>query len=848
MANKRIYIVARESGLTSKEIMQQLRGMGIEVKSQMKSLDDETAAKVIASLKGKADSKKGGAAATKTAATKKAPAGKKDAAPAIKAPAARKAPTKTTTTATATEAVQAKPEPTKAEAAPATTDEAPAKPAGTADKQVPAPRSAQRPDRPRATRPPAGTPARGERPRPGGDMPPRGGRPQSGGGRPQSGGGRPQSGGGRPQYGGMQGRGGRPQAGSGMNVTGGRPQVDGTPGTRRRRIKDKRRRRLSPQDMAPMKPRAAAPTAPTVSEINITEAVNVKELATKMGIRLKDVMQKLMEQGLMVSLNQSIDPEVAVQIAESFGVKAEVVSFEEDLMMESLKNETAATTSIVRHPVVTVMGHVDHGKTSLLDAIRKTNVIGGEAGGITQHIGAYHVPVGDKAVIFLDTPGHEAFTRMRARGADVTDLVVLVVAADDGVMPQTIEAINHAKAAGVPILVAVNKIDKPGTNPMKVKQQLMAHEILTEDLGGDTVTVDISAKEGTGISDLLDMILLVTEMTEHKASEDRSGTGVVLEANLDRGRGPVATVLVQDGSVKVGDHCIAGAFQGKVRAMFDDQGNKVDLVPPSHPVQIIGLQGVPDAGDSFQVVEDVVKANKIATFRKSRLRANALAGDVPRLTLDQLFQQIETGVVKELPVIIKADVQGSVEVLHDALSKLEAKEIKTRTIHSGVGAITENDVLLATASNAIIIGFNVRPERGATELAERENVDIRLHNVVYKVTEEIHKAMAGLLDPEYKEKVLGHVEVRDTFRVPKAGVIAGCHVSDGTVQRKNSVRLLRDNVVIHEGKISSLRRFKDDVTEVKSGFECGVGLENYNDIKIGDVIQVFTMERIQPQL
>jgi len=600
-----------------------------------------------------------------------------------------------------------------------------------------------------------------------------------------------------------------------------------------------------------MKPRAAAPTAPTVTEISITEAVNVKELASKMGIRLKDVMQKLMEQGMMVSLNQSIDPEVAVAIAESFGVTAEVVSFEEDLMMESLKKETDTVTSIVRHPVVTVMGHVDHGKTSLLDAIRQTNVIGGEAGGITQHIGAYHVDVGDtgkKAVIFLDTPGHEAFTRMRARGADVTDLVILVVAADDGVMPQTIEAINHAKAAGVPILVAVNKIDKPGADPMKVKQQLMTHEILTEDLGGDTVTVDISAKQGTGIKDLLDMILLVTEMHEHKASEDRSGTGVVLEAHLDRGRGPVATVLVQDGTVKVGDHCIAGAFQGKVRAMFDDLGQKVESVPPSHPVQIIGLQGVPSAGDAYQVVDDVVKANKITTFRQSRMRDSDLAGDSPRLTLEQLFAQIETGVVKELPVIIKADVQGSVEVLRDALSKLEAKEIKTRTIHSGVGAITENDVLLATASNAIIIGFNVRPERGAVLLAERESVDIRLHNVLYKVTEEILQALAGLLDPEYKEKVLGHVEVRDTFRVPKVGTIAGCFVSDGVVSRKNNVRLLRDNVVIHEGKISSLKRFKDDAAEVKTGFECGIGIENYNDIKGGDVIQVFTLERIQPQL
>jgi len=597
-----------------------------------------------------------------------------------------------------------------------------------------------------------------------------------------------------------------------------------------------------------MKPRAAAPTAPTVSEISITEAVNVKELATKMGIRLKDVMQKLMQQGIMVSLNQSIDPEVAVKIAENFGVAAEVVSFEEDLMMESLKKETDDVKSIVRHPVVTVMGHVDHGKTSLLDAIRETNVIDGEAGGITQHIGAYHVEKGDKAIIFLDTPGHEAFTRMRARGADVTDLVILVVAADDGVMPQTVEAINHAKAAEVPMLVAVNKIDKPGADPMRVKQQLMEYEILTEDLGGDTVSVDISAKQGTGISDLLEMILLVTEMTEHKASEDRSGTGVVLEANLDKGRGPVATVLVQDGSVKVGDHCIAGAYQGKVRAMFDDQGRKVDAVAPSHPVQIIGLSGVPEAGDAFQVVEDVVKANKIATFRQSRMRDTALAGDAPRLTLDQLYAQIETGEIKELPVIIKADVQGSVEVLRDALSKLEAKEIKTRTIHSGVGAITENDVLLATASNAIIIGFNVRPERGAVTLAEREKVDIRLHNVVYKVTEEILQAMAGLLDPEYKEKVLGNVEVRETFRVPKVGTIAGCYVLDGVVHRKNNVRLLRDNVVIHEGSISSLKRFKDDASEVKAGFECGIGIENYNDIKIGDVIQVFTLERIQPQL
>jgi len=583
------------------------------------------------------------------------------------------------------------------------------------------------------------------------------------------------------------------------------------------------------------------------TEIAITEAVNVKELANKMGIRLKDVMQKLMSKGIMISMNQSIEPEMAVEIAQDFGVTAEVVSFEEDLMLESLMKEEGEE-SIARHPVVTVMGHVDHGKTSLLDAIRKTNIISTEAGGITQHIGAYHVEVGDKAIIFLDTPGHEAFTRMRARGAGVTDLVILMVAADDGVMPQTVEAVNHARAAEVPIMVAINKIDKPGSNPMRVKQQLAEHEILTEDFGGDTVAVEISAKEGTGISDLLDMILLVTEIQDSKANPERIGTGVVLEAKLDRGRGPVATVLVQDGTVRAGDYCIAGSYHGKVRAMFNDRGQKVEKVLPSHPVQILGLHGVPEAGDSFQVVQDAIRANKIATFRQNRTRARAHPEEIPHLTLDQLYSQIESGALTELPLILKADVQGSVEVLRDAVTKLEAKEIKTRIIHASVGAITENDVLLAAASNAIIVGFNVRPEPKASYLATRELVDIRLHSVVYKVTEEIQKALVGLLEPVFKEKTLGRVEVRNTFRVPKVGIIAGSYVVEGMVTRNANARLLRDNVVIHDGKISSLKRFKNDASEVKSGYECGVGLENYDDIKIGDVIEVYTTEEIKQEL
>src|SRR5687767_8948507 len=493
------------------------------------------------------------------------------------------------------------------------------------------------------------------------------------------------------------------------------------------------------------------------------------------------------------------------------------------------------------------MGHVDHGKTSLLDAIRETRVAEREAGGITQHIGAYHVDLADgRSVVFLDTPGHEAFTLMRARGAKVTDVVVLVVAADDGVMPQTREAIDHAKAANVPIVVAINKIDKPGANPDNVKRELAEVNLVPEDWGGQTVMVPVSAKKKQNLDTLLEMILLSTDILELRANPKRSASGTVLEAKLDRGRGPVATVLVQDGTLSVGDNFIAGPVVGKVRALIDDRGKPTKSAGPSTPVEVLGLTSLPQPGDPFQTVADAAKARQIATFRQTQAKDRALGAKGGRLTLESLREQIAEGGVKELPLIVKADVQGSAEVLADTLTKLSDEKVRIRIIHSGVGAINESDVLLASASNAVIIGFNVRPDRNAETLAERESVDIRHHSVIYNVTDEMRKAMAGLLEPSFKEVRLGSAEVRNIFKVPKFGVVAGCMVSEGRITRsgESQARLLRDNIVVHEGKIGSLRRFKDDVSEVKSGFECGIGLANYNDIKVGDVIEVFTMERV----
>jgi translation initiation factor IF-2 len=605
-------------------------------------------------------------------------------------------------------------------------------------------------------------------------------------------------------------------------------------------------------------PQVSNEPLPITRSITITEGISVKDLAEKLDVRAKEIIARLLHRGVFATVNQTLDAELAKDMARLFGADTEVISFEEQMSKDSEAGVAASdgldTAAVVRPPVVTIMGHVDHGKTSLLDAIRETNVAGGEAGGITQHIGAYKVritkedsPAFGREIVFLDTPGHEAFTRMRARGAKVTDIVVIVVAADDGVMPQTLEAIDHATAAKVPLIFAVNKIDKPGALPERVKKQLADRGFVPEAWGGKYVFVDVSAKQKTNLNLLMEMICLVADLQELKASPDRPATGAVLEAKLDRGRGAVATVLIQNGTLHAGDTFIVGNTFGKVRAMFDDRGNAVEEAKPATPVEILGLEGIPEAGDTFTAVADREKAKNIATYREQKAREAQLAKS-SRVTLEGLAEQIKTAGVKELPIILKGDVQGSVEVLADSLQKLSNEQVKVRVLRSGVGAITESDVLLASASNAIIIGFNVRPERKAQELAEQENVEIRLHSIIYELQDEIRKAMVGLLEPVFKETYLGRAEVRDTFRVPKVGTIAGCYVQDGTIKRDAEVRLLRDNVVVFKGRVGSLRRFKDDVSEVRNGMECGIGIAGYGDIKVGDVIEAFSTQKVAGEL
>ncbi len=578
--------------------------------------------------------------------------------------------------------------------------------------------------------------------------------------------------------------------------------------------------------------------------IAITEGVTLKELAEKMEIKSKYIIQKLISKGILASINQALDLDVAKEVCAEFGFRAEVISFEQEA---EAKQEVVDRPQDyqTRPPVVTIMGHVDHGKTSLLDAIRSSKVTETEAGGITQHIGAYKVDIKGRSIVFLDTPGHEAFTLMRARGAQATDIVVLVVAADDGVMPQTIEAIHHAKAANVPILVAINKIDKAGAQPDRVKQALSDQGLLAEDWGGDVVMVPVSAKQKSNIDLLLEMILLVADMRDLKANPRRLAAGVVLEAKVDKGRGPVATILVQTGTLKVGDPVVAGAVHGRVRALMNDRGANIAEAGPSVPAEILGLQDIPRAGDVFQVFEDATKARQVAEYRQAKAREKSLRSSA-RLSLQALYDQMREGTVKELPLILKCDVQGSVEVLTDVLNKLSTDKVKVRILHSGAGAVTETDVLLASASNAIIIGFNVRPERKAQDLADAEGVEIRLYTVIYNVANDIKNAMIGMLEYTTHEKYLGRAEVRDTFKVPKFGFVAGSYILDGMIRRNSEVRLLRDNVVIHEGKIGSLRRFKDDVSEVKSGFECGIGFERFSDVKVGDIIEAYTIEKVQP--
>ena len=618
-----------------------------------------------------------------------------------------------------------------------------------------------------------------------------------------------------------------------------RPSYQQRPGGAGRPAAGARREHSRPS--APAMPAAPPPVTRTIT---LAEGMTVKDLADKLDLRVKDVLAKLLMKRLMLTINSALDTETATMVAREFGADVELRSFEEDLLQVD-EGESRAEDIITRAPVVTVMGHVDHGKTSLLDVIRTARVAEREAGGITQHIGAYHVTVNGKNIVFLDTPGHAAFTLMRARGAKVTDIVVLVVAADDGVMPQTKEAIDHARAANVPIVVAINKIDKPNAQPERVKRELTDLGLMPEEWGGQTVTVEVSARQKTGIDQLLEMILLVSEIGELKANPKRTATGTVLESKLDKGRGPVATVLVQDGTLNVGDTFIAGPIVGRVRALIDDRGKPVKTAGPSTPVEVLGLAGLPQPGDVFQVA-DAAKARHIATFREEQAKVRSLSAKGGRLTLESLQAQIAEGGMKELPLIVKADVQGSAEVLEDTLEKLTDEKVKIRIIHAGVGAVNESDVLLASASGAVIIAFNVRPDRNAEEIAARERVDIRQHSVIYNVTDEMKKAMTGLLDPTFKEVRLGIAQVRDTFKVPKFGTIAGCVVSEGRITRagESKARLLRDNVVIYEGKIGSLRRFKDDVSEVKNGFECGIGFDKFNDLRVGDVIEVFAMERV----
>jgi translation initiation factor IF-2 len=589
-----------------------------------------------------------------------------------------------------------------------------------------------------------------------------------------------------------------------------------------------------------IEPVAQPPRPPR--DITITEGITVRDLAEKLDVRAKEVLKELLDRGVFASINQALDVGTATSLAEAFSGVVNVVSFEEEVVQEVAKEEKKENL-LPRPPVVTVMGHVDHGKTSLLDAIRQTEVAAGEAGGITQHIGASVVSVDGRRIVFIDTPGHEAFTRMRARGAKVTDLVVLVVAADDGLMPQTLEAIDHARAANVPIIVAINKVDKPEAQPERVKRQLADRGLMPEEWGGDTVVVEVSAREKKNLDKLLEMILLVSDLRELRANPGAPASGTVLESRVDRGRGPVATVLVQNGTLHTGDVFIVGAVYGKVRALFDDHGRPVKLAAPSTPVEVLGLQGIPEAGDQFQVADEA-KARHIVDYRQTKLREASLARSAGgRITLDQLHEQLKSGETKELPIVVKADVQGSVEVLSELLPKQSTDQVKLKIIHASVGAVTETDVLLASASGAIIFAFNVRPDRKASDLAQRENVDIRLHSIIYEVTDEIKKAMSGLLEPVYKETHLGRAEVRNSFRIKGVGTIAGCYVLDGIIKRDAEVRVVREGVVVYTGRVSSLRRFKEDANEVRAGFECGVGVSNFNDIKVADVLECFAMQK-----
>lgn len=600
----------------------------------------------------------------------------------------------------------------------------------------------------------------------------------------------------------------------------------------------------APKTQEPPKKTEETVSTSKIQKVVLPSKITIKDLGSRINIEPVKLIKKLMDFGLMVNINAEIDFESAKKLIKEFGYEAE--EEKKDELSELDKDEARSEELKPRPPVVTVMGHVDHGKTTLLDAIRETNVAASEAGGITQHIGASQIEKDGKTIVFIDTPGHEAFTALRARGAKITDIVVLVVAADDGVMPQTVEAINHAKAAGVPIIVAINKIDKPGANPERVKQQLSEYGLIPEEWGGDTIFVNVSAKNRKGIDTLLEMILLVAEMAELKADYNARASGVIIEAKLDKGRGPVATVLVQKGILKVGDAIVAGAAYGKVRAMKDSLGRMVKSASPSIPVEVMGFSEVPVAGDVIKVVSSEKEARELAEkYQETHREKEDIT--TPKLSLDKIFDRIKQGEIKELNCIIKADVQGSLEALKLALEKCSTDQVQVKIIHGAVGAINESDILLASASNAIVIGFNVRPDSNAIKLAEQEHIDIRTYKVIYDAVDDIKAAMKGMLEPEFREVVLGRAEVRALFKVPNVGTVAGCYVTEGKITRNSSIRVIRQGIVVYEGKILSLKRFKDDVREVQSGFECGIAIEKYNDLKEGDILEAFVNKQIEQQ-
>ncbi|HNT99825.1 MAG TPA: translation initiation factor IF-2 [Acidobacteriota bacterium] len=608
--------------------------------------------------------------------------------------------------------------------------------------------------------------------------------------------------------------------------------------------KGKKRKRMPEEESGA---RAVATPKRQLQKITVPEGLTVKEIAERLDVPARDILKTLFMKGIMVNINQILDMEVIQQVGQEMGFEIQPVSFEEELFeAEFLESDKEQYST--RAPIVTVMGHVDHGKTSLLDAIRQTRVAAGEAGGITQHIGAYKAEINNRSITFIDTPGHEAFTMMRARGAQVTDIVILVVAADDGVMPQTVEAIQHARAAGVPIIVAINKIDKPEANIDRVKRDLSEMGLMPEEWGGSNVFVEVSAKKLINIDQMLEMILLVADMQEIKANPNTKAMGTVIESRLDRARGPVATLLVQNGTLFERDIIVAGSISGKIRAMYDENNRRLDMAGPATPVMVLGLDDLPIAGEKFFATDDVVKARQLSLYRQQKLREELLKKMGTRVSLETLFQRLQEGQIKELPIILKVDVQGSRDAIESLLNKLSTEKVKINILHSAVGAITENDVLLAAASNAIVVGFNVKPVKSAEELAAREGVDIRIYTVIYTVAEEIRQAMEGLLEFQAREKVIGNVEVRETFRVPSVGTIAGSYVTDGVVRRDALVRLFRDGVRVYEGRLSSLRRFKEDVTEVKTGYECGIGLERFNDIKVGDELQIYIIEKVKDTL